>query len=77
MENFCSRYSLFNSYFFLLYTLIVLRQSAASAAFNAIMLLMVLMVIQHPFRAFLAKEKLQKKFIKWFCRYSSRYDKWC
>ena len=45
---------------FLLYTLVVLRQSAASAAFNAIMLLMVLMVIQHPFRAFLAKEKLTK-----------------
>lgn len=48
--------------FFLLYTLIVLRQSAASAAFNAIMLLMILMVIQHPFRAMLAKEKLQKRF---------------
>ena len=47
--------------FFLLYTLIVLRQSAASAAFNAIMLLMILMVIQHPFRAFLAKEKITKE----------------
>lgn len=47
--------------FFLLYTLIVLRQSAASAAFNAIMLLMILMVIQHPFRAMLAKEKITKK----------------
>ncbi len=44
--------------FFLLYTLIVLRESAASAAFNAIMLLMLLMVVQHPFRAILAKEKL-------------------
>lgn len=47
--------------FFLLYTLIVLRQSAASAAFNAIMLLMILMVIQHPFRAMLAKEKITKE----------------
>ena len=49
--------------FFLLYTLIVLRQSAASAAFNAIMLLMALMVIQHPFRAFLAKEKITKEIL--------------
>jgi TRAP transporter 4TM/12TM fusion protein len=49
--------------FFLLYTLIVLRQSAASAAFNAIMLLMFLMVVQHPFRAFLAKEKITKEII--------------
>ena len=47
--------------FFLLYTLMVLRESAASAAFNAIMLLMLLMVVQHPFRAFLAKEKLTKE----------------
>ena len=47
--------------FFLLYTLIVLRQSAASAAFNAIILLMILMVIQHPFRAMLAKEKITKE----------------
>ena len=45
---------------FLLYTLVVLRESAASAAFNAIMLLMVLMVVQHPFRAILAKEKLTR-----------------
>jgi len=47
--------------FFLMYTLMVLRESAASAAFNAIMLLMLLMVVQHPFRAFLAKEKLTKE----------------
>ncbi len=47
--------------FFLLYTLMVLRESAASAAFNAIMLLMLLMVVQHPFRAFLAKEKITKE----------------
>lgn len=46
--------------FFLMYTLMVLRESAASAAFNAIMLLMLLMVVQHPFRAILAKEKLTR-----------------
>lgn len=46
--------------FFLLYTLMVLRQSAASAAFNAIMLLMLLMVLQHPFRAYIQKEKITK-----------------
>ncbi len=45
---------------FLMYTLMVLRESAASAAFNAIMLLMALMVVQHPFRAILAKEKLTR-----------------
>ncbi len=49
--------------FFLLYTLMVLRQSAASAAFNAIMLLMLLMVVQHPFRAILAKQKLTKEIL--------------
>lgn len=47
--------------FFLMYTLMVLRESAASAAFNAIMLLMLLMVVQHPFRAILAKRKLTKE----------------
>ena len=49
--------------FFLLYTLMVLRESAASAAFNAIMLLMLLMVVQHPFRAFLAKEKITRDIL--------------
>jgi TRAP transporter 4TM/12TM fusion protein len=49
--------------FFLMYTLMVLRQSAASAAFNAIMLLMLLMVVQHPFRAFLAKEKITRDIL--------------
>ena len=44
--------------FFLIYTLIVLRQSAQSAAFSAIMFLMVIMVIQKPFKAFLNKEKI-------------------
>ena len=47
--------------FFLLYTLMVLRQSAASAAFNAISLLMLLMVVQHPFRAFIFKQKITKE----------------
>lgn len=47
--------------FFLMYTLMVLRESAASAAFNAVMLLMLLMVVQHPFRALLAKEKITKE----------------
>lgn len=45
---------------FLMYTLMVLRESAASAAYNAIMLLMVLMVIQHPLRAIITKEKLTR-----------------
>lgn len=49
--------------FFLMYTLIVLRESAASAAFNAVMLLMMLMVVQHPFRAFLAKEKITRDIL--------------
>ena len=49
--------------FFLMYTLMVLRESAASAAFNAIMLLMMLMVVQHPFRAILAKQKITKEIM--------------
>lgn len=44
--------------FFLIYTLIVLRQSAQSAAFSAIMFLMIIMVVQKPFKAFLNKEKI-------------------
>lgn len=47
--------------FFLLYTLMVLRESAASAAFNAVMLLMMLMVVQHPFRALITGQKLTKE----------------
>ena len=46
--------------FFLLYTLMVLRESAASAAFNAIMLLMLLMVVQHPLKAFITKKKITR-----------------
>ncbi len=48
---------------YLLYTLMVLRESAASAAFNAIMLLLALMVVQHPFRAFILKQKISKEVL--------------
>jgi len=44
--------------FFLIYTLIILKQSAQSAAFSAIMFLMIIMVVQKPFKAFLNKEKI-------------------
>ncbi|MBV5277529.1 MAG: TRAP transporter permease [Campylobacteraceae bacterium] len=44
--------------FFLMYTLIILRQSAQSAAFSAIMFLMVVMVVQKPLKAFFNKEKI-------------------
>lgn len=44
--------------FFLMYTLIILRQSAQSAAFSAIMFLMVVMVLQKPLKAFFNKEKI-------------------
>lgn len=47
--------------FFLMYTLMVLRESAASAAFNAIMLLMLLMAVQHPLKAFITKQALTKE----------------
>lgn len=49
--------------FFLIYTLIVLRQSAQSAAFSAIMFLMVIMVVQKPFKAYLNKEKITRPLI--------------
>ena len=44
--------------FFLIYTLIILRQSAQSAAFSAIMFLMIIMVVQKPLKAYLNKEKI-------------------
>jgi len=44
--------------FFLVYTLIILRQSAQSAAFSAIMFLMIIMVTQKPLKAFYNKEKV-------------------
>jgi TRAP transporter 4TM/12TM fusion protein len=44
--------------FFLIYTLIILRQSAQMAAFNAILFMMLIMVTQKPVFALLRKEKL-------------------
>ena len=44
--------------FFLIYTLIVLRQSAQSAAFSAILFLMIIMVTQKPLKAFFNQEKI-------------------
>lgn len=44
--------------FFLIYTLIVLRQSAASAALNAIFFMMLIMVVQKPIFALMKKEKV-------------------
>ncbi len=47
---------------YLMYVLIVLRQSAQSSAFSAIWLLMVIMIIQKPFIAlFIQKRKLKKE----------------
>ncbi len=47
---------------YLMYVLIVLRQSAQMAAFSAIWLLMVIMIIQYPFKAFfIDKRKLNRK----------------
>lgn len=53
--------------FFLMYTLIILRHSAQSAAFNAIMFMMLIMVTQRPIAAILKKQKLTKDvFIQGF-----------
>ncbi len=46
--------------FFLIYTLIILRQSAQSAALNAIQFLMLIMVLQNPIKAILEKKSLTK-----------------
>ncbi len=47
---------------YLMYVLIVLRQSAQMAAFSAIWLLMVIMIIQYPFKAlFIEQRKLKKE----------------
>ena len=53
---------------YLMYVLIVLRQSAQMAAFSAIWLLMVIMIIQYPFVAlFIKKRKIKKEdFTKGF-----------
>jgi len=44
--------------FFLMYTLIILRQSPQMAAFNAIMFMMLIMIVQRPVYAFLEGKKL-------------------
>lgn len=44
--------------FFLMYTLIILRQSPQMAAFNAIFFMMLIMVFQRPAYAFLEKRKI-------------------
>jgi len=47
--------------FFLIYTLIVLKESAQSAALSAIQFMMLIMITQKPMRAVIKKEKLTKK----------------
>ena len=47
--------------FFLIYTLIILKESAQSAALSAIQFMMIIMVTQKPIGAFLRKEKLTKR----------------
>jgi len=46
--------------FFLIYTLIILRESAQSAALSAIQFMMLIMVVQKPIGAFFKKEKITK-----------------
>ncbi len=48
---------------YLMYTLIILRQSAQSAAFNAIVLMMLIMVIQKPIHAFIKKEGITQAIL--------------
>ncbi len=47
--------------FFLMYTLIVLRQSPQMAAFNAIFFMMIIMILQRPAYAFLENRQLTKE----------------
>jgi len=49
--------------FFLMYTLIVLRHSAQSAAFNATIFMMLIMVVQKPIHALIKKEKITKSIL--------------
>ncbi|MDA3085903.1 MULTISPECIES: TRAP transporter permease [unclassified Campylobacter] len=44
----------------LLYTLLIAKESAISAAFNSICVLFVMIVIQEPIRKFIMKEKIEK-----------------
>jgi TRAP transporter 4TM/12TM fusion protein len=46
--------------FFLMYTLVVLRQSPQMAAFNAIIFMMLIMVLQRPVYAYLEKRKIDR-----------------
>ena len=47
--------------FFLMYTLIILRQSPQMAAYNAILFMLLIMVTQHPIKAVMNKEPLSKE----------------
>jgi len=47
--------------FFLMYTLIILRQSPQMAAYNAILFMLLIMVTQHPIKAVINKEPLSKE----------------
>ncbi len=49
--------------FFLMYTLIILRHSAQSAAFKAIEFMMLIMVVQRPLAAYFNKEKITKDIL--------------
>ncbi len=49
--------------FFLMYTLIILRQSPQMAAFNAIMFMLLIMVLQHPVKAIMDKEPMTKEVL--------------
>ncbi len=49
--------------FFLMYTLIILRQSPQMAAFNAIMFMLLIMVLQNPIKAIINKESITKEVL--------------
>ena len=49
--------------FFLIYTLIILRESAQSAALSAIQFMMIIMVVQKPIGAYFKKEKITKRIL--------------
>ncbi|MBF0194901.1 MAG: TRAP transporter permease [Magnetococcales bacterium] len=52
--------------FLLIYTLVIERQSAGLAAFNAIMMVMVIMVLQQPILAYIHKTSISNGFNKGF-----------
>ncbi len=49
--------------FFLMYNLIILRYSAQSSAFSAILFMMLIMIVQKPYKAYLNKEKITTSLI--------------